>query len=548
MRAVKIADNIISPVGNTTRENFEAVMAGRSALKRHEGTFGVKDAFAASLFPERDCLEGHSFFDSLIIRSASDAIRGAGIDPSSDRVAFVLSSVKGNVEALSAGDAAAVLLGRSAAGLSRHFSNPNIPVVVSNACISGVTALVQAERMLQSGLYDYVVVVGCEVQSAFIISGFQSLKALSDEPCHPFDKSRKGLNAGEAVATMVLAARQSVDENEWEIVCGATRNDANHISGPSRTGEGSFNCLEYVLKDTDRSDLAFVNVHGTSTLYNDEMESIAISRAGLSDVPVNALKGFFGHTMGAAGVLETILSMKAVEAGVILPTPGYSECGVSFPVNVSSSVRPTGRKSFIKLLSGFGGCNAAVLCRLGGIRHEERRAPELRTVVRRRLSSSDGDLVSQYRSLGVEYPKFFKMDPLSKLGFVASEAVLKDFPDRFVPRKDTGVVVFTSCGPLADDIRFQESLDGNFPSPSLFVYTLSNVVTGEICIRNKFLGESTAFVLEGRDDDVIGRTLRDCFRDRDTRFVLAAWLDARSESDFEAEIALIEASDSSVLA
>lgn len=539
-RVVKIADNIISPSGNGVEANFEAVLAGKSALARHEGFPGVAEPFVASLFGDRTCVDGLCFFDSLIVRSAEAAVREAGIDASSERVAFILSSVKGNVEALAEGAAPKALPGRSAATLARHFSNPNTPIVVSNACISGVTAMVQASRMLQGGKYDYAVVVGCEVQPAFILSGFQSLKALSDELCRPFDKSRKGLNAGEAVATIVLAARDSVGPDEWEIVCGATRNDANHISGPSRTGEGSFNCLEYVLNDVRKDELAFVNVHGTATLYNDEMEAIALSRAGLSDVPVNALKGHFGHTMGAAGVLETLLSMRAVEEGLVLPTRGFLESGVSCPVNVSPEVRKTDRKAFIKLLSGFGGCNAAMLCRLGGGRHEERPEPAPRIAAHLSLSSSDGDLVSLYRSLGVDYPKFFKMDPLSKLGFIASESILKDFPDRFSPRKDVGVAVFTSCGPLADDIRFQESLDKGFPSPALFVYTLSNVVTGEICIRNKFLGESVAFVLEHRDDALIRRTVKDCFRDRDTTCLLVAWLDARGENDFEAEIALVE--------
>ena len=108
-------------------------------------------------------------------------------------------------------------------------------------------------------------------------------------------------------------------------------------------------------------DLAFVNVHGTATAYNDEMESISIYRAGLIDVPVTGLKGCYGHTMGAAGVVESILSMYAVQDGTVLATRGYSECGVSYPVNVSAECRKTTGSSFIKLLSGFGGCNAALL-------------------------------------------------------------------------------------------------------------------------------------------------------------------------------------------
>ena len=250
---------------------------------------------------------------------------------------------------------------------------------MSNACISGLAALIQGMRMLRSGAYDHVVVVGAEVQSRFIVTGFQSLKALSLQPCRPFDAARDGLNLGEAAAAMVLSGEMpgraghdvmadSDRPSPWELVDGAVRNDANHISGPSRTGEGSYNALNYLLPLVNREKLAFVNVHGTATRYNDEMEAIALDRAGLLDVPVNALKGVFGHTMGAAGILESIVSMLACDAGIVLPTQGFSELGVSRAVRVSAQERPTQGTEFIKLLSGFGGVNGALLFRKGGAR------------------------------------------------------------------------------------------------------------------------------------------------------------------------------------
>ncbi len=338
--------------------------------------------------------QGLTFFEKIALLSASKAVCAAGIDPSSERVLFVLSTTKGNVELLgnaqsyAPGFAPGFALGRetlhSSAGLiAAHFCNPNTPVVVSNACISGLCAQIEAMRALRSGKYDYAVVTGADCLSAFIVSGFQSFKALSQEPCRPFDSGRNGLNLGEAAATIVFAAERTACCAEtygtgkgaalsgngygaWMAVSGATRNDANHISGPSRTGEGSFRALRQVLADACADELAFVNVHGTATPYNDEMESIAINRAGLSDVPVCGLKGYFGHTLGAAGVLETIISMKAADDGCVPATAGWKENGVSCPVSVSSECRHTDKKAFIKLLSGFGGCNAAMLFRKGG--------------------------------------------------------------------------------------------------------------------------------------------------------------------------------------
>ena len=359
-KVVCIGESILSPLGATPAENFAAVCRGESALQRYEGMFGVREPFVASLM-DRSLwtAPGRTFFDSIVIEAAQRAVEAAGIDPASPRTAFVLSTIKGNIEYIDTQD---VTLACSARRLADAFGNPNPAVVVSNACISGLAALLQGRRMLLSGRFDHVVVVGAEVQSRFIVTGFQSLKALSEAPCKPFDAARDGLNLGEAAAAIVLG----FGESGWELVDGAVRNDANHISGPSRTGEGSYKALRYVLKHTSPEELAFVNVHGTSTLYNDEMEAIAIDRAGLLDVPVNALKGTFGHTMGAAGILESILSMHAVDTGLVLPTRGFSELGVSRPVRVSAQTGTTDKRAFVKLLSGFGGVNGALLFRKGG--------------------------------------------------------------------------------------------------------------------------------------------------------------------------------------
>ncbi len=359
-KVVCIGESILSPLGATPAENFAAVRRGESALRRYEGMFGVREPFVASLM-DRSLwtFPGRTFFDSIVIEAARRAVEAAGIDLASPRTAFVLSSIKGNIEFIDTQD---VTLACSARRLADAFGNPTPAVVVSNACISGLAALLQGRRMLLSGRYDHVVVVGAEVQSRFIVTGFQSLKALSEAPCKPFDAARDGLNLGEAAAAVVLG----FGEDGWELVDGAVRNDANHISGPSRTGEGSYKALRYVLRHTSPEELAFVNVHGTSTLYNDEMEAIAIDRAGLLNVPVNALKGAFGHTMGAAGILESILSMHAVDAGLVLPTRGFSALGVSRPVRVSALAGTTDKRAFVKLLSGFGGVNGALLFRKGG--------------------------------------------------------------------------------------------------------------------------------------------------------------------------------------
>ena len=376
---VKVSDHIISPMGMSTAENYSAVKTGRSMLKRYEGHWGLPEPFVASLmdrekmeqaFAEMSDSKPYTFFEKMIILSAAKALEQTDIDPSSEKVLFILSTTKGNVFLLDKRETGfpkeRVLLGEAARQMTDYFHNPNAPLVVSNACISGVCAQIEAMRNLESGQFDNVVVVGCDVQSAFIVSGFQSFKALSVEPCKPFDAHRTGLNLGDAAATIVYARKDQINENDWVACKGAIRNDANHISGPSRTGEGSYRALKTVLGDVNPEEIAFINAHGTATLYNDEMESVAIERAGLSQVPVNGLKGYYGHTMGAAGLLETILSMQAIDDHNILATKGYETIGVTHPLVLSNQNQKTDKRAFIKLLSGFGGCNAALLIMKGG--------------------------------------------------------------------------------------------------------------------------------------------------------------------------------------
>ncbi|MCQ2351069.1 MAG: beta-ketoacyl synthase [Paludibacteraceae bacterium] len=325
---IKISDNIYSPLGNTTEENFSAVMSGISGLKKYYDMFDCVESFTASAMPTR------MTFTQMCIESVSQALLGTDIDTTSANVIFVFSTTKGED----------LQLWEPAVAVTRHFGNKNLPVIVSNACISGVSAQIMASRLLTAGIYKTAVVIGCDVLSKFIVSGFQSLKALSAEKCRPFAPDRDGLNLGEAAACMILSAvSESKNPNGWIYEVGSMHNDANHISGPSRTAEGSYRCLTDCLDKCNIENLAFISVHGTGTAYNDDMETLALHRAGLESKPILALKVYYGHTLGATGILETIISMQAVEK-CMLPTTRTGIHG----------------NSFIKMLSGFGGCNAAV--------------------------------------------------------------------------------------------------------------------------------------------------------------------------------------------
>ena len=366
----KIADNILSPLGETTEQNFKAVEQGRTALAAYTGRFNLPEQFCASFLSEAQNehihTDGFSRFESMVLFSARQTLSHLKKDIGSLRIALIISTTKGNIEMLDDTSLPMenVLPGTSAVKIANELGITTNPIVVCNACISGVSAIILASRLLESKFYDYALVCGADNLNRFVISGFQSLKAFSPEPCRPFDMERIGLNLGEASAS-ILFCRSGLDDMKtdglWGVCRGYARNDAYHISTPSKNAEGAYLSLTATLGTKAAGKLAFVNAHGTATMFNDQMESVAIERAGLSHVPVNAYKGYYGHTLGAAGILETVLSMKAADNHMVLGTKGFEERGVSGNISLSALSQTTEKTDFVKMISGFGGCNASVL-------------------------------------------------------------------------------------------------------------------------------------------------------------------------------------------
>lgn len=559
-----IADNIISPLGETSEENYLSVKAGRSDIRAYEpGTCNIPEGFYASLLFED--------FETLALRSAQKAIANAQLELKGKRTAFILSSTKGNIEEN-------ISLADSAQRIASQLGIDAKPIVVCNACISGLSALILGNRLIDSDLYDAAIVCGCDTPRQFILSGFQSLKALSPEPCRPFDMERMGLNLGEAAATLILS-KNPIQGNSWRMGDGFIRNDAFHISTPSKTADGLYLSLKRTLesftkeisstcKQIDmKAHLAFINAHGTATLFNDQMESVAIGRAGLSDLPANAYKSFWGHTMGAAGILETIISMKAIDDDTILGTRGFSELGVSGKMNICAENRPTDKKGFIKMLSGFGGCNATIWAAKNPERenitlsqmeqqnreftttHTIRITPEEVILDQRKLWERKEELGEQegkehhsllttlYKQMIGNYPKFYKMDGLSRLGFVTSEILLN--AEKGETDKERAIIFFNHSSSIASDRNYKESIndkDNYFPSPSIFVYTLPNIVTGEIAIRNHFHGETSFFILPDKDERMMEEILQASCRDTQSKSFLTGWIDYEDERHFEADL------------
>jgi len=366
-----VADNVLSPLGKTTGENFSRLKQNISAVKQHRNPDLSSNPFYASLFNDHESFikngERYTRFEQLLIASIRDAIRDSGIDTRDKKTVLIISSTKGNIslletETINPDLKNRIALSTSAKLISEYFGFINRPVIISNACISGVLAIISGMRLLRSGQYENAVIAGADVISKFILSGFESFQALSPQVCKPFDRSRDGLNLGEGAGTMILSTNKKYDQH-IKVKGGSVSNDANHISGPSRTGKELAYAIEKAMLDAAVSsgDIDFISAHGTATVYNDEMEANAFHLSGLQAVLLNSLKGYYGHTLGAAGLIESIISVHSLKQGLVLPTMGFEESRLPNPLNICASQLPVSATDFLKTASGFGGCNAAVV-------------------------------------------------------------------------------------------------------------------------------------------------------------------------------------------
>ena len=369
----------ITSLGLSVDEQIEKISQSISGVRKFEdGVYSPEPYYGSHLYLDDIEIafskigDNNQFtkFEKICILSVHQALEQAiGVKPDADDTLFVISTTKGNIDLLDKKNAMLfdkdrVHLWKAAEIIAGFFGNKNKPMVVSNACISGVLAIATAKDLISHDYYKNVIVVGGDIASEFVVSGFQSFKSLSFGICKPYDINRDGLNLGEGAGCMILSSEGSDAQSNTIKVCGgASSNDANHISGPSRTGDGLLFSINKALEQSGLqfSQIDFISGHGTATPFNDEMESKAFSQAGLSEVPLNSFKGYFGHTLGAAGIIESVFSIEGMKRGEIYPTLGFTEFGCPEKLTIVSSLQKKEQQHILKTASGFGGSNAAIV-------------------------------------------------------------------------------------------------------------------------------------------------------------------------------------------
>ncbi|MBO4692271.1 MAG: beta-ketoacyl-[acyl-carrier-protein] synthase family protein [Bacteroidales bacterium] len=239
---------------------------------------------------------------------------------------------------------------------------------VSTACSSATNALISAAFMIESNLADIVVAGGAECLSLFHLNGFNSLMILDSHPCRPFDKERAGLNLGEGAAYLVLESESSLKRRGVKPLCRlagyGNACDAFHQTASSPTGEGAFLAMQKALEKAELApkDIDYINAHGTATQNNDESESCAIKRLFKERIPeVSSTKSYTGHTTGASGAIEAVISLLALE-NQFLPASLNWKTPMEEGIIPVTDIHPKSEiKNIMSNAFGFGGNDSSII-------------------------------------------------------------------------------------------------------------------------------------------------------------------------------------------
>jgi len=388
----KIGDGIISPLGATTEENYQAVKAGYSGIRQFQAGFrGMPEPIKAALLSPRD-LEAlaapycgarthamsryrqamSAVFESAVSNTVPNQYRNDIL--SSRRVAFVFCTTKGDVD--------------SYRELTDHTTRPRLypwhvaqrmmdelklpgkPYVVMNSSLSGLQAQIVANRLLCKGSpYDFAVVIGVELISMFTITLLRNAGLVSEHFVRPFDNTYDGTNPGESASCAIYMSEERYRKDRKDLhlpavikfVRGVVTNDPCYAKKPHPEGKALQRALHTVMEEAYVRNLSFINVHGVGLKSYDQMVLTVLEKSGLHKVPMNCFEGNFGHSSGSTSLMNSVLGAKSLENEEILPTLGYQRKDAPGKIHIVTQVESCRKNSFLNVSMGFGGVNALAL-------------------------------------------------------------------------------------------------------------------------------------------------------------------------------------------
>lgn len=356
---------IATGLGNGLERNWQQLVDGRTAIApiRHFNTNRLDYHQAACL---RELWEqGNGNHTCSLAKMTLDAIK-----PVPPRTFIIWSGIKGNAEFIESGQSMPppYLPGHYRSWVARQLNIPDQGMEINAACASSTVGLALGAQKIARGSCSCVLVCAADLVTRFVHTGFSALKALTSKTCRPFDKARDGLCLGDGAVAILLTDEATLRENQLEplaVISGwGIANDANHITGPARDGSGLVLAIESALTmaSVKAGKVEAFCAHGTGTVYNDGMELTAVERVfGERRFPVFSIKGSIGHTLGAAGGIETAISVLALLKKQVPPNTGLEQAEDRAIGRVSDQMQTFAGNNILTSNSGFGGVNAALL-------------------------------------------------------------------------------------------------------------------------------------------------------------------------------------------
>ena len=386
---------VISALGRNTQENLNALLAERSGIgpitvlrTRHRGSIPVAEVPFVDddlgILAAPKSMHGWTRTALLGLTAVREALHQAALDPATTRTGLVSATTAGGIDKTEPiydhyflpvipPDSAQYLgthdpgdhCERIAAELGFH----DLVTTISTACSSSANALIFGARLIRDGLLDAAVVGGADALCKFTVNGFNSLMILDKEPCRPFDRDRAGLNLGEAGAYLVLESAGFAARRGARVLAKvsgfANTNEAFHATASAPDGAGALKAMEQALLSAGLlpQDVSYINVHGTGTPNNDASEGTALIRLfGDGMPPFSSTKSYTGHTLGAAGAVEAIYSVLAIQHGVLYANLRFTTPIEEAPLTpVLHTQRSVVLQHVLSSSFGFGGNNTSLV-------------------------------------------------------------------------------------------------------------------------------------------------------------------------------------------
>jgi 3-oxoacyl-[acyl-carrier-protein] synthase II len=376
-RVVVTGVGAVTSFGEGVDAFWTGALSGRSAI-REMTRFDVSRFRARqAAFIDFERAEGGEDRDVIFARAAAHEAAAACPDFAGERAGLVLgTTLAGNAPLTESAPASGLghgALGALARALALEHGARGPVSTVSVACASGSAAIGLGAQWIREGRADRVLAGGADALSPFVFSGFDALRALSPTVARPFDAVRDGLTLGEGAGFLLLEdegrARRRGAKVLARVAGYGSGSDAHHMTRPDPSGGGLVRATEAALREAARSpsELGFVSAHGTGTTFNDAMEEAALAHVlGVKarTVPVQGIKGAIGHTLGAAGALEAILSVLVLGEQRVPPTAGHRTSRPDSPLAIVAGVPFSPDRPILLALStssAFGGTNTALV-------------------------------------------------------------------------------------------------------------------------------------------------------------------------------------------